>query len=227
MWVSATIGVLLVLAFIAHALRTEKPLIDLRLFKNRRLTIATVSMFVFVIAFMGAGLLFPSYFLQVRGETTLMAGLLIAPQGLGAMVVLVGEAQKWIPDLVAKAIVPDYALGAHTAALGLEFYNGKLFPASYQGGAFIGQHGSWNRKPRSGYKVIFVPFANGKPQGRPVDVLTGFLDGKGDAMGRPEHLRLSPTPIELEALGDRFRPYRSVVAWYCWRAVETVTPEGF
>ncbi len=87
-WVSATIGVLLVLAFVAHALRTEKPLIDLRLFRNRRLTVATVSMFVFVIAFMGAGLLFPSYFLQVRGETTLMAGLLIAPQGLGAMVTM-------------------------------------------------------------------------------------------------------------------------------------------
>lgn len=87
-WVSATIGVALILTFVAHALRTEKPLIDLRLFKNRRLTIATVSMFVFIIAFMGAGLLFPSYFLQVRGETTLMAGLLIAPQGLGAMVTM-------------------------------------------------------------------------------------------------------------------------------------------
>jgi len=87
-WVSATIGVLLIIAFVFHALRTEKPLIDLRLFKNRRLTIATVSMFVFVIAFMGAGLLFPSYFLQVRGETTLIAGLLIAPQGLGAMVTM-------------------------------------------------------------------------------------------------------------------------------------------
>jgi EmrB/QacA subfamily drug resistance transporter len=87
-WVSATIGVLLIVTFVLHALRAEKPLIDLRLFKNRRLTIATVSMFVFVIAFMGAGLLFPSYFLQVRGETTLMAGLLIAPQGLGAMVTM-------------------------------------------------------------------------------------------------------------------------------------------
>jgi len=87
-WVSATIGVLLILAFVAHALRTAKPLIDLRLFRNRRLTIATVAMFVFIIAFMGAGLLFPSYFLQVRGESTLMAGLLIAPQGLGAMVTM-------------------------------------------------------------------------------------------------------------------------------------------
>jgi EmrB/QacA subfamily drug resistance transporter len=87
-WISATVGVLLILAFVNHALRTDKPLIDLRLFRNRRLTIATVAMFVFVIAFMGAGLLFPSYFLQVRGETTLMAGLLIAPQGLGAMVTM-------------------------------------------------------------------------------------------------------------------------------------------
>ncbi len=87
-WVSATVGVLLIVTFVFHALRADKPLIDLRLFRNRRLTIATVSMFVFVIAFMGAGLLFPSYFLQVRGETTLMAGLLIAPQGLGAMVTM-------------------------------------------------------------------------------------------------------------------------------------------
>ena len=88
------------------------------------------------------------------------------------------------PDLVAKAIAPDYALGAHTASLGLAFYDGKLFPASYQGGAFIGQHGSWNRKPRSGYKVIFVPFADGRPSGPPQDFLTGFLDGDV-AHGRP------------------------------------------
>jgi EmrB/QacA subfamily drug resistance transporter len=87
-WVSATIGVLLIAAFVVHALRSTKPLIDLRLFRNRRLTIATVAMFVFIVAFMGAGLLFPSYFLQVRGESTLMAGLLIAPQGLGAMVTM-------------------------------------------------------------------------------------------------------------------------------------------
>jgi EmrB/QacA subfamily drug resistance transporter len=87
-WVSATLGALLIVAFVAHALRSREPLIDLRLFRNRRLTVATVAMFVFVIAFMGAGLLFPSYFLQVRGETTLMAGLLMAPQGLGAMVTM-------------------------------------------------------------------------------------------------------------------------------------------
>jgi len=89
------------------------------------------------------------------------------------------------PDLVASATVPDYALGAHTASLGLTFYDGKLFPARYSGGAFVGQHGSWNRKPLSGYKVIFVPFANGHPNGTPEDVLTGFVDEKGDAHGRP------------------------------------------
>ncbi len=89
------------------------------------------------------------------------------------------------PDLVSKAVVPDYALGAHTASLGLEFYTGKLFPASYQGGAFIGQHGSWNRKPYSGYKVVFVPFADGKPSGPPQDILTGFLSKDEKAKGRP------------------------------------------
>jgi glucose/arabinose dehydrogenase len=89
------------------------------------------------------------------------------------------------PDLVAKAIVPDYALGTHVAPLGLVFYQGKLLPQRYAGGAFIGEHGSWNRKPRSGYKVVFVPFANGRPSGLPEDVLTGFVDEKGDALGRP------------------------------------------
>jgi glucose/arabinose dehydrogenase len=89
------------------------------------------------------------------------------------------------PDLVAAAIVPDYALGAHTASLGLTFYDGKLFPARYAGGAFVGQHGSWNRKPLSGYRVIFVPFQDGRPNGTAEDVLTGFVDEKGDAHGRP------------------------------------------
>ena len=89
------------------------------------------------------------------------------------------------PDLVAKAIAPDYALGTHTASLGLVFYRGSLLPQRYAGGAFVGQHGSWNRKPRSGYKVIFVPFANGRPAGPPQDVLTGFLDADGNALGRP------------------------------------------
>jgi glucose/arabinose dehydrogenase len=89
------------------------------------------------------------------------------------------------PDLVAKAIAPDYALGAHTASLGLAFNTGELFPPEMASGAFIGQHGSWNRKPRSGYKVIFVPFANGSPSGQPRDVLTGFLSAEGEAHGRP------------------------------------------
>jgi glucose/arabinose dehydrogenase len=89
------------------------------------------------------------------------------------------------PDLVASAIVPDYALGAHTASLGLTFYDAKLFSTRYAGGAFVGQHGSWNRKPLSGYRVIFVPFKDGRPNGTAEDVLTGFVDEKGDAHGRP------------------------------------------
>lgn len=89
------------------------------------------------------------------------------------------------PDLVTKAIAPDYALGAHTASLGLAFYNATLLPEKYFGGAFIGQHGSWNRKPHSGYKVIFVPFIDGRPIGLPQDVLTGFLSAEGNALGRP------------------------------------------
>jgi glucose/arabinose dehydrogenase len=89
------------------------------------------------------------------------------------------------PDLVAKAIMPDYAVGAHTAALGLTFGPASTLPANFSNGAFIGQHGSWNRQPPSGYKVIFIPFANGKPNGEPQDVLTGFLDADGNALGRP------------------------------------------
>ena len=89
------------------------------------------------------------------------------------------------PALVAKAVAPDYAVGPHTASLGLTFSDGKSLPAPFTQGAFIGQHGSWNRKPHSGYKVIFVPFANGKPSGAPVDLLTGFLNADGKAQGRP------------------------------------------
>ena len=91
------------------------------------------------------------------------------------------------PDLVAKAVVPDYALGAHTASLGLAWSpdTAAALPARFRHGMFVGQHGSWNRKPRSGYKVIFVPFSGGKPSGMPLDVLTGFVEGDGDAMGRP------------------------------------------
>ncbi|MCG5240900.1 PQQ-dependent sugar dehydrogenase [Azospirillum doebereinerae] len=89
------------------------------------------------------------------------------------------------PDLVAKAIPPDYALGPHTASLGLAFAKPGSLPPAFAEGVFIGQHGSWNRKPHSGYKVVFVPFANGKPAGEPVDVLTGFLNADEKAQGRP------------------------------------------
>jgi len=89
------------------------------------------------------------------------------------------------PDLVAKAIKPDYALGAHTASLGLAFYRGTHLPAAYLNGVFIGQHGSWNRNPVNGYKVLFVPFKDGMPNGGQQDVLTGFLNDKGQARGRP------------------------------------------
>jgi glucose/arabinose dehydrogenase len=88
-------------------------------------------------------------------------------------------------DLVAKAIAPDYALGTHVAALGLTHSQGNKLPPAFASGMFVGEHGSWNRKPRSGYKVVFVPFSGGKPSGQPVDVLTGFVDAQGDALGRP------------------------------------------
>ncbi|RUM98291.1 sorbosone dehydrogenase family protein [Pseudaminobacter arsenicus] len=89
------------------------------------------------------------------------------------------------PELVARAIVPDYALGPHTASLGLTFNEADLFGPGFRNGAFIGQHGSWNRVPRSGYKVIFVPFDRGKPSGPPQDILTGFLSSDDKAYGRP------------------------------------------
>ena len=89
------------------------------------------------------------------------------------------------PAMVSKAIAPDYALGAHTAPLGLASAEGNSLPAVFANGMFIGQHGSWNRRPHSGYKVIFVPFSDGKPNGMPIDVLTGFLSNAGTAYGRP------------------------------------------
>jgi glucose/arabinose dehydrogenase len=89
------------------------------------------------------------------------------------------------PDLVAAATKPDYALGPHTASLGLAYSNGSDRAPIAGTGMFVGQHGSWNRQPRSGYKVIFVPFAGGRPSGMPQDVLTGFVNENGDAMGRP------------------------------------------
>jgi len=89
------------------------------------------------------------------------------------------------PDLVARAVPPDYALGAHVAALGLVAAGRTALPAPFANGMFIGEHGSWNRKPPVGYKVVFVPFADGRPSGMPVDVLTGFVNDKGEAYGRP------------------------------------------
>ena len=89
------------------------------------------------------------------------------------------------PDLVEKAIVPDYALGNHVAPLGFTFASGDAFPETYRNGGFVGLHGSWNRTPLSGYKVIFVPFKDGKPDGKPLDLLTGFVNKDGDAHGRP------------------------------------------
>jgi glucose/arabinose dehydrogenase len=88
-------------------------------------------------------------------------------------------------ELVATAIVPDYALGPHTASLGLASSAGTTLPAAFATAMFVGQHCSWNRRPLSGYKVIFVPFVGGRPSGVPADVLTGFLSEEGNAFGRP------------------------------------------
>jgi glucose/arabinose dehydrogenase len=100
---------------------------------------------------------------------------------------------------VAKAIVPDYALGSHTAPLGLAFSENTSLPERYRNGAFVGQHGSWNRVPLSGYKVIFVPFEDGRPAGQPVDVLAGFLNEQGDALGRPVGVAIDRTGALLVA----------------------------
>jgi glucose/arabinose dehydrogenase len=96
-----------------------------------------------------------------------------------------GRVSPQRPDLVARAITPDYALGPHTASLGLAFSHPGNLPPRFSDGAFVGQHGSWNRRPKSGYKVVFVPFRDGRPVGEPADVLTGFLDANGNARGRP------------------------------------------
>jgi glucose/arabinose dehydrogenase len=103
------------------------------------------------------------------------------------------------PDLVAMAVKPDYALGPHTASLGLAAAQGTSLPAQFQDGMFVGQHGSWNRKPFSGYKVIFVPFIDGKPAGQPIDVLTGFVNSRGEAMGRPVGVALDKNGALLVA----------------------------
>lgn len=109
------------------------------------------------------------------------------------------RAQPQRPELVARAITPDYALGAHTASLGLAFSRPGVLPAAFVQGAFIGQHGSWNRVPRSGYRVVFVPFTGGHPSGAMVDVLTGFLDANGSAQGRPVGVALDQSGALLVA----------------------------
>jgi glucose/arabinose dehydrogenase len=95
------------------------------------------------------------------------------------------------PDMVARAIAPDYALGPHVAALGLTFGAGQRLGPAYATGVFIGEHGSWNRRPFSGYRVVFVPFAGGRPSGQPIDVLTGFIDRRGRASGRPVGVQIA------------------------------------
>ena len=106
------------------------------------------------------------------------------------------------PDMVARALRPDYALGPHVAALGLTFSKGARLGPTFASGAFVGEHGSWNRRPFSGYRVVFVPFVGGRPSGLPVDVLTGFLDGRGNARGRPVGV---PGRARRRAAGGRRR----------------------
>jgi glucose/arabinose dehydrogenase len=108
------------------------------------------------------------------------------------------------PDLVAKAIVPDYALSSHVAPLGLALYKGSELPERYRGGAFVGEHGSWDRTPLNGYKVVFVPFSGGKPSGPAQDVVTGFLDANDHARGRPVGLAVDRSGALLIAddVGD-------------------------
>lgn len=120
------------------------------------------------------------------------------------------------PDLVARALVPDYALGPHTASLGIVFGRGVGLPAPFREGLFVAQHGSWNRKPKSGYKVIFVPFAGGQPSGAPLDVLAGFLDDRERARGRP---------VDVKADGRGGLLVTDDVGNVVWR-VSAATPQG-
>ncbi|KVW97097.1 sorbosone dehydrogenase [Thiobacillus denitrificans] len=125
------------------------------------------------------------------------------------------------PELVARAIAPDYALGPHTAPLGLASSIGTTLSAEFANGMFIGQHGSWNRRPHSGYKVIFVPFENGKPAGSPIDVLAGFLSEAGNAYGRPVGVALNKQGALLVAddVGNiiwRVSGGRQAQGWQAW-----------
>jgi glucose/arabinose dehydrogenase len=103
------------------------------------------------------------------------------------------------PDLVGKAIPPDYALSSHVAPLGLAFYTGSSFPALFKGGAFVGEHGSWNRNVLNGYRVVFIRFAGGKPVGKPHNFVTGFIDKDGNARGRPVGVAIDRTGALLIA----------------------------
>jgi glucose/arabinose dehydrogenase len=103
------------------------------------------------------------------------------------------------PDLVEKAIVPDYSLSSHVAPLGLAFYTADRLPQKYRGGAFVGEHGSWDRPTFNGYKVVFVPFSGGHPNGKAEEVVTGFLDADGHARGRPVELAIDKTGALLIA----------------------------
>ena len=103
------------------------------------------------------------------------------------------------PDLVEKAVVPDYSLGNHVAPLGVVFASGESIPEQFRNGVFVGEHGSWNRNPRSGYKVVFVPFANGRPSGPPVDVLAGFISENDEAYGRPVGVKMDKSGALLVA----------------------------
>jgi glucose/arabinose dehydrogenase len=97
------------------------------------------------------------------------------------------------PELVARAIKPDYGLSSHVAPLGLTFYTGTSFPPMFRGGAFIGEHGSWNRDQLNGYRVVFIRFAGGRPVGKPIDFVRGFINDKGQAMGRPVGVTIDRT----------------------------------
>ena len=121
------------------------------------------------------------------------------------------------PELVARAIKPDYGLSSHVAPLGLAFYTGASFPPMFRGGAFVGEHGSWNRNQLNGYRVVFVRFSGGRPVGKPIDFVTGFLDDKGQARGRPVGVTVDRTGALIIA---------DDVGNAVWRVSYAGTPQG-